>query len=255
VTPLRTQSGQAMTEFIVAMLVLLPLFLAVTYAGRFGDIQMRATQASRYAAFERAMQPDAGKLSDDHLADQMRARFFARGDALHGGAIQSDDSVTALNDSSTDAMWRDIKGDKLLGDPKKDVTLVFKDVALDTSAIKIGMDFVEKSAGKSWTPGKVAQVDVKLANKLDLGPSAEKFFTIGAATAAAGNGLGSSGSKATRDAAAIIVPTTYIPGIVDSVLDFAIDLFEDNSPQFGCIKPDVVPADRLNGVQPWADCK
>lgn len=250
----RNQAGQSMTEFIVAMLVLLPLFLAVTYAGRFGDIQMRATQASRYAAFQRAMQPSESVLTNAKLTDQMRARFFARGDALHGGAIQSDDSAAALNDGSNDGMWRDVKGKALLSSTN-DVSLQFVDAPLDTSAIKTGMAIIEKSAGKSWNGGKVARVDVKLANKLNLTPSAEAFFTIGAATAAAGDGLGSSGSKATRDAAATIVPTSYIPGFIDTVIDFAMELFEPNGPEFGCIKPDVVPADRLNGVQPWAACK
>jgi hypothetical protein len=254
VKELRAQAGQSMTEFIVAMLVLLPLFLAVTYAARFGDIQMRATQASRYAAFERAMQPDTGLLTDARIGDQMRARFFARGDALHGGAIQSDDSAAALADGSNDGLWRDLKGKALLANTN-DVSLKFADVALDTGAIKTGMSIIEKSAGKSWNPGKVARVDVKLANKLDLGPEAEAFFSIGAATAAAGDGLGSSGSKATRDAAAIIVPTSYIPGFIDGVIDFAMMLFEPSGPEFGCIKPDVVPTDRLSGVQPWAACK
>ena len=244
-----------MTEFLVVMVVLSVLFVAVTYAGRFADIQLRATQASRYAAFQRAMQPSQAVLSDTKIADQMRARFFVRGDALHDGAIQSDDSATGLGDGATDALWRDIKGQRLLDKPKDDVTLTFRDVALDTGAIKTGMDIIEKSAGKSWTPGKVAQVDVKLLNKLDLGPGATKYFTIGAATAAAGDGLGSSGSKATRDAAATIVPTAYIPRFIDTALEFAMELFEPKGPEFGCIKPDVVPTDRLVGYQPAAGCK
>jgi hypothetical protein len=243
-----------MTEFLVAMIVLLPLFLAVTYAGRFGDIQQRATQASRYAAFERAMQPDETVLTETKLRDQMRARFFARGDALHGGAIQSDDSAAALTASSQDGMWRDVKGTPLLVSTD-DVKLEFVDTPLDTGAIKTGMTIIEKSAGKKWNPGKVARVDVKLANKLDLGPAAQDFFTIGAATAAAGDGLGSSGSKATRDAAAITVPTSYIPGFLDKVLEYALVLFEPKGPELGCIKPDVVPTDRLVGYQPGAACK
>ncbi len=51
----RLSRGQAMTEFLVAMAVLVPIFFAISYLARYGDLQQRATQASRYAAFQRAM--------------------------------------------------------------------------------------------------------------------------------------------------------------------------------------------------------
>jgi len=71
-----TQAGQSATEFLIALLVMLPLFLAVAYAGRYGEIHQTATQASRYAAFQRVMQPDSKVLSDAKIEDQMRARYF-----------------------------------------------------------------------------------------------------------------------------------------------------------------------------------
>ncbi len=250
----RAQSGQAMTEFIAAMIVLMPLFLAVTYVGRYGDIQLRTTQASRYAAFQRAMQPNTTLLSDAVLQDQMRARFFARGDALHAGQIQSDDSAATLGTKAQAALWRDLRGNALLKSTN-DVTLKFVDAPLDAAAVKAAMGVVTTSSGKSWNPGKAAQVEVALVNKLDLGTAPEPLLKIGAATAAAGDGLGSAGSKDTRDAAATIVPTSKIPAILDSVLAVTVSLFEPRGPELGCIKPDVVPTGRLVGYQPVAACQ
>ena len=41
------QRGQSLAEFLVALTVLLPLFVAINYAGKYSDIQNTANQASR----------------------------------------------------------------------------------------------------------------------------------------------------------------------------------------------------------------
>ena len=45
------QRGQSISEFLVSLIALVPVFLAITYLGRYADLHQRATQASRYAAF------------------------------------------------------------------------------------------------------------------------------------------------------------------------------------------------------------
>ena len=51
----KTQRGQAMSEFIAAMALFVPLVLGVIYIGKYSDIKHQAIQASRYAAMERAL--------------------------------------------------------------------------------------------------------------------------------------------------------------------------------------------------------
>ena len=53
----RPGRGQATTEFVVALAALVPLFIGIAYAGRYMDIHHAAVQASRYASFQRVMQP------------------------------------------------------------------------------------------------------------------------------------------------------------------------------------------------------
>ena len=249
------QAGQSMVEFLVALAVLLPLFLAVTYAGRYGDIQQATVQASRYAAFQRVMQPNAAQLADSKIEDQMRARFFVRGDYLHSnGRVQSDDSAVGLADKGLSSTWRDLSFNPLLTAPDS-AKLSYQSAALNAGAVAKLMGVMTKSAGKSYGGATVAQVEVGLVNKMDLSVPSPAALSIAAATAAVGDNLSSSGSKATRDAAATIVPTAKIPGALTGFFEKAMLLFEPAGPIIGCIKPDVVPTGRLEGYAPAGDCQ
>jgi hypothetical protein len=242
------QRGQSIAELLLGLAMLLPLFLAVAYAGRYGDLQQTATQASRYAAMGRAMEPSEGRLSNAAIEDQTRARFFLAGDYLHRGRIQSDDTVAGYtNDRGQSEMWQDLSGNPLLSRPDR-VTLQWDDAALGTGAVASSMNIMTKSAGLSYPGGRVARLEVTLTNRLDQVNASPRPIVIAAATAAAGNGLGSSGSKATRDAAATLVPSSYVPDALGGLLSEAIGLFEPEGPEIGCIKPDVVPTHRLDGA-------
>lgn len=235
-----------MVEFLVALAVLLPLFLAVTYAGRYGDIQNSAIQASRYAAFQRAMQPSTAVLSNDRIQDQMRARFFVHGRFLNQGQIRSDDSVANINQNSNSAppLWRDLSLNPLLTQPQQ-VQLTFAPVSL--GATQSTLDLMVATAGKSFNGGSVARVEMNVLNRMDLRTQSPANLSIGAATAAAGDALSSSGSAATRSAASTAVASAIIPGAVSGFIQEAFGLFEADGPEFGCMRPDPVPAHRLEG--------
>lgn len=250
------QRGQSVAEFLVALAVLTPLFIAVTYAGKYGDLQLAATQASRYAAFQRAREPSTARLSDETLADQMRTRFFIEGDHLNKGRLQSDDSLAKVaKGKGNEPVWVDLAGNPLMTTPlDKAVTINWVDAPLGTGAVADAMGYMTKTAGKSYPGGRVAQIEVTLANKLNLLDTDPKPLVIAAATAAAGNTLASSGSKGTRDAAATIVPTSYIPDVLSGFFEKALSLFEPYGPELGCIKPDVVPNGRLDGTADNSKC-
>lgn len=249
------QRGQSIAEFLLALAMLVPLFLAIAYAGRYGDLQQTATQASRYAAMGRAMEPSESRLSNSKIEDQTRARFFLAGDYLHKGRVQSDDTVAGYtNDKGQSEMWQDLSGNPLLTRPDR-VTVQWADTALSSGGVAEAMGVMTKTAGKSYPGGKVARIEVTLNNKLDQINPSPKPIVIAAATAAAGNGLGSSGSMGTRDAAATIVPTAHVPDVLSGFLEEAIGLFEPEGPEIGCIKPDVVPTHRLDGGADNRRCK
>jgi hypothetical protein len=249
------QRGQSIAEFLIALSVLVPLLMAVTYAGRYGDLQQTATQASRYAALQRAREPSQSRLSDTVLADQMRARFFVDRDYLNKGRLQSDDSMSKVaKGKGNPALWTDLSGAALLSETDKNVTLTWADAPVGTGGVTKMMNVMTKTAGKDYPGGKVARIEVTLANKLNLAQAKPKPLVIAAATAAVGNTLSSSGSKATRDAAATIVPTAYVPDILAGLFEEALDLFEPEGPIIGCIKPDVVPGHRLDGAADNSKC-
>ncbi|MEO6279430.1 hypothetical protein [Roseateles sp.] len=247
-----------MTEFIIALAVLVPMYLAVSYLGRYGDLQQRAQQASRYAAFQRVAQPDAKQLNDNTIADQMRARFFLTYDALDkGGRLRSDDSAAKFKDDKNQpALWRDLAGKALLKDPSQ-VTLQWADAGV--GAANGAVDKVATLVGKPLPPGRAAMIELNLFNRMDLASAKPGNIKMGATTAALGNGLGSAGSQDTVNTVNNVNLGSVIPSAVTSVVGLVIGLFEKDSPDFGCIKPDVVAAGdskttRLDGAPNNGTC-
>jgi hypothetical protein len=75
--------GQALTEFLVISLVLLPLFLLIPVIGKYQDINHATQLASRYAAFDAVLRNGShNQWKDvDVLAAEVRQRFFGKPDA------------------------------------------------------------------------------------------------------------------------------------------------------------------------------
>jgi len=74
------QSGQAMTELLVACLVLIPLFLVMPLLGNYMDISHTTIQASRYTAWERTVWPQwtHHTKSDIQLGNEAKNRLFSQ---------------------------------------------------------------------------------------------------------------------------------------------------------------------------------
>src|SRR5262245_30461253 len=88
--PRNLQHGKAMTAFvIVTMSVLLPLFFGVLYLGKLSDLKHGAIQASRFAAFQRAM--GNADERNDLIYEETRARFFVDPQQLNNGQIRYQD--------------------------------------------------------------------------------------------------------------------------------------------------------------------
>jgi hypothetical protein len=119
---LRQQRGQALTEFVVAAIVLVPLFMIVPLIGKYQDISFQTQMASRYVAFEATTFNDSTSAfkPEAQLADEVRRRFFSNPDA----PIKTND-VAGNFAANRNSLWVDYKNDPMISDFGKDVQLTF----------------------------------------------------------------------------------------------------------------------------------
>lgn len=115
-----SQNGQAMTELLVSLWFLIPLFLLMPLMGKYLDMQHTMNNAARYAAWEYVAQqqlweefPSQADARDNNtpsrsesaiLANQIRERFFFH--PLNG--------ITEHDNSVHNEIWRDNSGATLL---------------------------------------------------------------------------------------------------------------------------------------------
>lgn len=101
---LPAQAGQALTEFLVVALALIPLFLLIPMIAKYQDIGHSTQMASRYAAFEATIRNDAhgAYKTDAKLAEEVRRRYFSNPDA----PIKTND-VAGDFKAQQNLFWRD----------------------------------------------------------------------------------------------------------------------------------------------------
>jgi hypothetical protein len=116
------QRGQALTEFIVIALVLIPLFLLVPAIAKYQDLSHSAEMASRYLAFEQTTRNvGEGKWSTpEQLAMDVRRRFFSN----PLSPIKNNDAAGNFR-ADQNPYWTDQKGDALIRDFDADVRVSF----------------------------------------------------------------------------------------------------------------------------------
>ncbi len=115
--------GQALTEFLVLALALVPLFLLIPLIAKYQDISHANQIASRYVAFE-AVTRNPSTINnwkpESQLADEVRRRFFTNTDAAIKSKDAADNSATQQN-----LFWRNYKSEALINNVNNDVTLSF----------------------------------------------------------------------------------------------------------------------------------
>lgn len=112
--PSHAHAGQALAEFIVIALAMVPLFLIIPLIGKYQDISHKTQLASRYVAFEATTWNDSNGGSfkpEGQLADEVRRRFFSNGDA----AIKTYD-VAGNVDAHRNPLWVDHKNQPMIDD-------------------------------------------------------------------------------------------------------------------------------------------
>jgi len=252
--PRSAQRGQSMTEFLVSLAVLVPLFFAVTYAGKYADVQQTAIQASRYAAMQRAIEPQQARLSDAKIIDQTKVRFFVAGKTLNNGKLQSDDSVSKLKKGQgTPALWHDDRYNKLLAGADK-VSVTFSGEQAMRGGALIS-PLAKTTTKQTFTGPRTAMVEVPLVNKMDQLNKNPAQLRLAAATAAVGNRWTSGGNADTVDNVQKTLVTSALE-FLNPILSFGTWFFEGSGHDFelGCVKPDELPAHRLKGYSSTGSC-
>jgi hypothetical protein len=111
--------GQALTEFLLVSLALIPLFLLLPMIGKYQDINHATQMASRYAAFDAILRNDSQNSwkPPAQLEAEVRQRFFG----MAGAAIVSVDAAT---EPAMKPYWNDPYGNALIRAPE-DIRLSF----------------------------------------------------------------------------------------------------------------------------------
>lgn len=82
----KRQKGQSLAGFlVVAIFVLVPTFIGLTYLAKTGELRHRSYEAARYSAWEKTAWPDNGGAhakSDQRLAWESRYRVMGKADRV-----------------------------------------------------------------------------------------------------------------------------------------------------------------------------
>jgi hypothetical protein len=258
-TPARLQRGQAIAEFVVSMLIVVPLVLGVIYIGKYEDVKYTAIQASRHVAFERAFDTlPSPHESATALADETRARFFMDPMQSNNGAVAFQDAPPSSQTSGTlNANW--------LGTAGEDLITAYPDIKVD---VQKGADLsgIGKTAfdlartvyfSNINDPGiQSAHVQVPLANVTQFAALNNLGLKIDVSTAMLVDGFNADGNGDPTNPAPDSVRgrvslAQKIPGLntVSQVANNAIVQFgweglsDTPGPNLLCVAPDVVPGD------------
>ena len=253
------QTGQALTEFLVIALALVPLYLLLPMVGKYQDL-VHATQiASRYAAFDATSFGNTAGFNPwkppAQLADEIRRRFYSNADA----PIKTGD-VAGDFDANRNLMWRDPWGNALIRN-FSDVGVSFGNVGAahadgfeTTGSDGIAL-FADAGIIGLASPGVyTANVSVALSNLPAGVRSIEPFdrlnLTVRRHTSLLFDPWHSPDTERTEARTGKLAPVgtavTGLEPVLKSVID-VIDRGEVAPPGFSELKPwrDVVPQDRL----------
>nr|WP_314625948.1 hypothetical protein [uncultured Noviherbaspirillum sp.] len=248
--------GQALTEFLIVSLVLIPLFLLIPLIGKYQDISHATQMASRYAAFDAVLRNDSHNSwkPPRQLEAELRQRIFGPAGA---GIVTTPENGPVSRDN-----WRDPYGNALVRAPD-DVTLTF--------GVEHGATHEEAYAGADDTavfPLAAAaglgsrglyraNVAVALANLPAGLKSVEPFDRLNLrierhASVLPDPWTANSPAQTERRAGALAPINEVMPEALIAAAVAAIDMKAVAPPVFGDLQRwrDLVPLDRLRAAEP-----
>jgi len=260
-TPRPAVRGQALTEFLVVALALIPLLLLTPLISKYQDVANAVQMASRYVTFEAMTRNDAQNTwkTPDQLAGEVQRRFFSNPDA----PVKTGD-VAGNFLAHQNLFWRGPGGAPLIANFENDVAVGFGPDNRPTQAEA----FSSASDGRPFNVLGTADqlglhasgiytgnVTVRLANvpaglqayepfyKLDLSITRHTSMLVD------GWAAKDPAQVESRIDSPVLVPATNLRA-VSSIVDTAVSTVEVgqvSGPKLGELEfwRDVVPADRL----------
>lgn len=154
--------GQALTEFLVLAVVLVPLYLLIPLIAKYQDVAVQVEMASRYVTFEAMTRNDAQSTwkTPSELAGEVRRRFFSNSDA----PIKTGD-IAGNFLANQNLFWRGPDGTSLIADFDSDVAVSFGPEQKPTHDDA----FTPASDGKPFNGIVGTSVGIDTAEKLGLG--------------------------------------------------------------------------------------
>lgn len=156
--------GQALTEFLVVALALVPLFLLMPLIAKYQDIAHQTQMASRYVAFDAAVRNEWQSSWKDpaQLAAEVRRRFFSNPDA----PIKTNDTAGNF-DAHRNLFWRGPANEPLIADFDADVAISFGESASasQTAGFKASQD------GDPFNKIMATGIKTNIADQLSLNAS------------------------------------------------------------------------------------
>ena len=257
------QYGQALVEFIVLGLVVIPLFLLMPMIAKYQDISHATQMASRYVAFEATTHNDSQSAwkSEAELAGDVRRRFFSNSDA----PVKTADTAGDF-DAHRTMFWRDPYGHALINN-FNDVSISFGNGgSTHADAFSAAPDAAPFSPIPLANAGRIglgsrgvytANVAVSLANlptRLNLiKPFDSLNLSVNRHTSLIFDGWDARSPDIVNSRVNNLVPAATTYSVIQPVVDLAIDVVDMTRirpPAVGQLDrwSDLVPADRL--VQP-----
>lgn len=251
--------GQALTEFLVLALALVPLFLLIPLLAKYQDISYAVQMASRYVAFEATIRNEAHGTykSPEQLAGEVRRRFFGNADA----PVKTGDTAGNFL-AHQNLFWRQPGGASLIANIDTDVAVSFgpnralaHNAAFSPAGDGVPFKIIAARLGLAAKGIYTGHVTVKLAN-LPAGLRAyEPFDNINLAvtrrTSVVIDGWQAKDPHQveSRIDTPSLVPGTALRGVAPLV-DATVTVVEGgqvNGPRLGKLDfwRDVVPPDRL----------
>ncbi|MES2832739.1 MAG: hypothetical protein V4695_12180 [Pseudomonadota bacterium] len=263
------QSGQALTEFLVIAVAMVPLFLLLPMIGKYQDLAHATQMASRYAAFDATIFGNTVGYNPwkppAQLADEIRRRYYGNANA----PVKTGD-VAGEFDADRNLAWRDPYGNALIRN-FGDVAVSFgNNAATQASGFEGAADGKPFNAIPLATASKIglpapgvytANVSVGLANLPSGINSIEPFDTLDLSirrhTSLLFDPWSAPDTERTEDRVERLAPLNAALSAVSPVIDLAVfflDMGKVDAPKFGNLKAwrDVVPADRLVSTTPPA---
>ena len=263
----RRQDGQAIVEFIIAaMFFLIPLYLIIIALGKFSDVQAGASQAARYAAWERTVWLDDTSWRTRMGTNNRKTTAELRSEIAQ--RVVGEDRLTiAANDKSRNNLsngrlktWTDGEGNELL-ERYQDLTLSESNraltlaqcttcatpVSLSVAGLTVGIDVPHNNLVVADAGIQVARNSAALRR---LFPSYTGFngLQLTDRVALLPNGWMANGRDGVTEVVKDAVPTAtpLVKGAMTAAVAPMIPFAWEVIPlKIGDIRPDEVPADRL----------